>query len=324
MDTFLQMDMKGRQFSVLIAAAALEDRVAMRDALSRDPAIHYVVIEAESGFRALDLRRAREPDCLILDHDLPDLSTLEALKKLSAEGGAPACAVVALVGEGDERLAVEAVESGAHSCLEKNRAKGEELLRAVSDAIEKAERRRVAEREPMTVGSARVAVKAAAATGSAAGARPERADHKRAEEQLRLLKTAIEQSNESVMIMTAQPDPPGPRIVYVNSAFTKMTGYTREEVIGKTPRILDGPKTDRAVLDQLRKDCAAGKVFHGETIKYRKDGSEFYLEWTAGPVGHDPYPGNEIGNGNDSDLCRTRYIPDFAGPSIQPEKTSRR
>src|SRR5262245_59599677 len=63
-----------------------------------------------------------------------------------------------------------------------------------------------------------------------------------------------------------------------------MTGYTFEEVIGKTPRILAGPKTDRAVLDRLRKDCSAGKVFHGETIKYRKDGSEFHLEWTAGPV----------------------------------------
>jgi PAS domain S-box-containing protein len=99
-----------------------------------------------------------------------------------------------------------------------------------------------------------------------------------------LLKSALEQSNESVMIMTAQLDPPGQRIVYVNSAFTKMTGYAREEVIGKTPRIMDGPKTDRAVLDQLRKDCAAGKVFHGETIKYRKNGSEFHLEWTAGPV----------------------------------------
>src|SRR5262247_3675285 len=108
---------------------------------------------------------------------------------------------------------------------------------------------------------------------------PPRADHEQAEEQLRLLKTAIEQSKESVMIMTAQLDPPGPRVLYINSAFTKMTGYAPEEVIGKTPRILDGPKTDPAVLDRLRKECAAGKVFHGETIKYRKDGSEFHLEW---------------------------------------------
>src|SRR5215510_530068 len=277
--------MKKRPIIVLIAAAAPEDRSAMRDALARDPADCYVVIEAESGFRALELRRAQRPDCLILDHDLPDLPALEALKKLSAEEGATACAVVMLVSSGDMRLAVEAMESGAHCWLEKNRASGEELLRAVSDAFEEAERRRwVAEHGRTTVGAERLAAKAAVATGSAAGSRPERADHTRAEEQLRLLKTAIEQSSESVMIMTAQLDPPGPRILYINSAFTKMTGYAPEEVIGKTPRILDGPKTDPAVLDRLRKECAAGKVFHGETIKYRKDGSEFHLEWTAGPV----------------------------------------
>jgi CheY-like chemotaxis protein len=77
--------MKERQLSVLIAAAAPEDRAAIHDALSRDPAIHYVAIDAESGRRALELRRAQRPYCLILDHDLPDLSTLEALKKLATE-----------------------------------------------------------------------------------------------------------------------------------------------------------------------------------------------------------------------------------------------
>ena len=103
--------MKERLITVLIAVAAPEDRAAMRNALSRDPADRYMVIEAESGFRALELRRARKPDCLILDHDLPDLSALEALKKLAAEEGAPTCAVVALVSEGDVRLAAEAMES---------------------------------------------------------------------------------------------------------------------------------------------------------------------------------------------------------------------
>jgi K+-sensing histidine kinase KdpD/CheY-like chemotaxis protein len=143
--------MKEQQFSVLIAAAAPEVRTAIHDALSRDPAIYYVAIDAESGLRALELRSARRPDCLILDHDLPDLSTLEALKKLAAEERAPACAVVVLVGAGDVRLATEAIESGAHCCLEKNRATGEELLHAVSQAIEKAERqRRFAEREQLT------------------------------------------------------------------------------------------------------------------------------------------------------------------------------
>src|SRR5215510_4238281 len=84
--------------------------------------------------------------------------------------------------------------------------------------------------------------------------------------------------------MTTRSDLPGSEIVYVNPAFTKMTGYALEEAIGKTPHILQGPKTDRSVLVQLCKDCAEGKVFHGETVNYRKDCSEFHLEWTAGPV----------------------------------------
>src|SRR5262245_18041883 len=126
--------------------------------------------------------------------------------------------------------------------------------------------------------------RAGAGSRRAVVTRQETAIHNQAEAQLRLLKTAIEQSNESVIIMTAQLDPPGPHIVYVSPAFTKMTGYAPEEVIGKSPHVLQGPKTDPSVLVQLCKDCAEGKVFHGETVNYRKDGSEFHLDWTAGPV----------------------------------------
>src|SRR6516164_2303217 len=97
-------------------------------------------------------------------------------------------------------------------------------------------------------------------------------------EQLRLLTTAVEQSTESVLITTAQLDLPGPQIVYVNPAFTRMTGYIFEEVVGKTPRILQGPKTDPSILSQLRSDCAAGKSSHGEVINYRKDGSELNVQ----------------------------------------------
>ncbi len=71
---------------------------------------------------------------------------------------------------------------------------------------------------------------------------------KRAEETLRLLNSAVLQSRESILITDAELDLPGPRIVFVNPAFTKMTGYTAEEVIGKTPRILQGSRTDKAVI----------------------------------------------------------------------------
>src|SRR5262249_42820758 len=81
-------------------------------------------------------------------------------------------------------------------------------------------------------------IRAGGGPGSRRGAGPgsENVFHNLAEVQLRLLKPAIEQSNESIIIMSAQLDPPGPQIVYVNPAFTKMTGYAPEDVIGKTPR----------------------------------------------------------------------------------------
>ena len=141
-----------------------------------------------------------------------------------------------------------------------------------SSAIKNAEQRRALAREPELIDQRMVV------------SQPENAFDDQAEEQLRLLRTAIEQSNESVIIMTALPDPPGPEIVYVNPAFTKMTGYAPEDVIGKTPHILQGPETDCSVLRRLCEACATGEVFHGETINYRKDRSEIYLEWTAGPV----------------------------------------
>ncbi|HKQ78043.1 MAG TPA: PAS domain S-box protein [Blastocatellia bacterium] len=277
--------MKERQFTVLIAASGQEDLAAIRETLTRDPSARYAVIEAEDGARALELRRERMPDCVIIDRNLADIAALEALKKLAAGDESRACGIVMLIDEGDARLAVEAMKSGAHDCLEKSRARGEELLRAVSYAIGKAERqRRGAESERLAADEARQVAKAAAAIGSAAGSRPERVDHKRADEQLRLLKAAIEQSSESVFITTSQLDWPGPQIVYVNSAFTKMTGYAFEDVVGKSPRILQGPKTDLAVIERLCKNCEEGRTFFGEAINYRKDGSEFYVEWSIGPV----------------------------------------
>jgi PAS domain S-box-containing protein len=305
---FFAFYMKERQLTVVIADGAPEDRADLQDALSRDPVARYVVIEADSGARAIELCRERSPDCLILNHDLPDLSGLDVLKKLAAEDGSPACAVVVLVGAGDARLAVEAMMSGARVCLEKHRDSGKELRRVVSQSIEMTEQRRrdaARERElieknrALEVNLTALRLEGAASAEGAeawqvarAGAgptrpvvlRPEKGIHDQAEVQLRLLKTAIEQSNESIIIATAQLDPPGPEVVYANSAFTKMTGYALEEVIGKTPHILQGPKTDSFMLSQLCKECAAGKVFRGETINYRKDRSEVHMEWTAGPV----------------------------------------
>jgi diguanylate cyclase (GGDEF)-like protein/PAS domain S-box-containing protein len=106
----------------------------------------------------------------------------------------------------------------------------------------------------------------------------------RTEEKLRLLNSAVMQSKEAILITDAQLDLPGPRIVFANPAFTRLTGYGTEEVIGKTPRILQGPRTDRQVIDRLRRQLARGEVFDGEAVNYRKDGSAYDQEWQIAPI----------------------------------------
>lgn len=104
-------------------------------------------------------------------------------------------------------------------------------------------------------------------------------------ERLRLLSQSVAQSTEAVLITKAENvDPPGPEIVYANRAFEDMTGYTLEEIQGQTPRILQGPATDRATLDSLRTALEAGEPWEGETINYRKDGTLYQVRWKVAPV----------------------------------------
>ena len=100
----------------------------------------------------------------------------------------------------------------------------------------------------------------------------------------RVLIAALEETSSPVCITTADLDAPGPTIVYVNPAYSQMTRRDRADVIGRSPRIMQGPLTDRSVLDRLRDDLSAGRPFSGETINYRADGEPFHIAWSIDPV----------------------------------------
>ncbi|MGM0768903.1 MAG: sensor domain-containing diguanylate cyclase [Pseudomonadota bacterium] len=95
---------------------------------------------------------------------------------------------------------------------------------------------------------------------------------------------AISQAYNAVLITTADLDLPGPEIVYVNPALCEQTGYTEDELIGQTPRILQGAATDQAVLERLRASLPQGKYFEGEAVNYRKDGTPYLVHWNISPV----------------------------------------
>ncbi|MEI6506768.1 MAG: PAS domain S-box protein, partial [Planctomycetota bacterium] len=88
----------------------------------------------------------------------------------------------------------------------------------------------------------------------------------------------------NAMVITDADFDGGPFIQRCNPAFCAMTGYTEEELIGRSLRILQGPDTDRKVIDQLNRKIRAGEFFEGSTVNYRKDGVAYVVQWNISPV----------------------------------------
>ncbi|OYY51016.1 MAG: GGDEF domain-containing protein [Polaromonas sp. 35-63-240] len=108
---------------------------------------------------------------------------------------------------------------------------------------------------------------------------------RRSQEQLLLLQTSISRLNDLVLITEAGSiDEPGPRIVFVNDAFEKHTGYSRGEVLGKAPRMLQGPLTQRAELDRIREALTQAQPVRAELVNYKKDGTLYWIELEIVPV----------------------------------------
>ena len=102
---------------------------------------------------------------------------------------------------------------------------------------------------------------------------------------LRLLESVVVNANDGVMITEADPiEDLGPRIQYVNPAFTRLSGYRPEEVLGKTPRIMQGPETDKEALLKIKCALRERRTIEVELLNYRKDGSTFWVAVSISPV----------------------------------------
>uniref|UniRef100_UPI0030EE8C5C PAS domain S-box protein n=1 Tax=Emticicia oligotrophica TaxID=312279 RepID=UPI0030EE8C5C len=108
------------------------------------------------------------------------------------------------------------------------------------------------------------------------------------EQQLKLFESVVINANDAILITEPEPfDEPGPKIMYANKAFTKMTGYEVEEIIGKTPRILQGPKSDFKELARLSQALRKWESCEVTTINYKKNGEEFWVNFTVTPVANE-------------------------------------
>jgi len=110
-------------------------------------------------------------------------------------------------------------------------------------------------------------------------------ERKKSEQRMRLLEAAVSRLNDMVLITEADPlSEPGPRIVFVNDAFSKLTGYTRDEAIGRSPRMLQGPGTDLVTLSRIGDALAHRQPVRAELLNYTKEGEELWLDIDIVPI----------------------------------------
>jgi PAS domain S-box-containing protein len=105
------------------------------------------------------------------------------------------------------------------------------------------------------------------------------------EHRLKLLESVITNTSDAVIITEVDSiDDTDQKIIYINDAFTKMTGYTREEMIGKKPKLLQGAKTSRAELNRLKKSIQKSEACEIEIVNYKKNGEAFWNNIAISPV----------------------------------------
>jgi PAS domain S-box-containing protein len=102
---------------------------------------------------------------------------------------------------------------------------------------------------------------------------------------LRLLEAAVVHARDALVILEPHPRPGrGRAVVYANDAFCRLTGYTRDEVLGRSLHFLRGPESDQKTLDAIRAALDEQRPLRIELRNYRKDGSEFWVDLNLVPI----------------------------------------
>ncbi len=98
------------------------------------------------------------------------------------------------------------------------------------------------------------------------------------------LAQVVAAARDIILVTAADLDRPGPTIVYVNPAFTTLTGYAAEEVLGRSPRILQGPGTDLETLRRVAEDLSAGREARATVLNYTRSGEPYHIEMYIVPL----------------------------------------
>ena len=222
----------------------------------------FALTHAARMDQALALLSSESFDGVLLDLSLPDSSGTETLTRVRSE--APGLPIIVLTGLDDENLGRQLIQQGAQDYLVKGETEPKLLVRSL---------RYSAKRKHMEAELRR----ANAELDNRVAERTRELE--RANIELRQLSQAVEQSPASILITDTEGD-----ITYVNPAFTHVSGYTREEVIGNNPRILKSGRTAPEVYEELWQTITSGREWRGELENKKRNGELLWEMTSISPI----------------------------------------
>lgn len=230
---------------VLLVGDKEEDFFLIRDILQQTRSTFAAELDhAHSLEEAAVMLRQKPYGLVLFEHETGDAEAVHMLAELLHAG--VSVPFLLLTEDADEKTVAETIEAGVWNCVAKSRLDGATLVRTI--------------RSTLAVHSIQQ-------------------EQQSAEESLRKLSRAVEQSADTVVVTNCHGI-----IEYVNPAFEALTGYSRDEVCGKTPRILKSGEQGPEVYQEMWKTILAGNVYRGILVNRKKNGELYSVEESISPV----------------------------------------
>ena len=231
--------------SILLVGEKEEDFFLIRDILSRTRrTLPSELDHAHTLGEAQKLLRQKPYGLILFEHETGDAEAVRLLSEFLHEG--VTIPFIVLTEDANEQTVAGIIEEGNWNCLAKSQLDGATLIRTMRCTL------------------------------ALHGLKEEKLA---AEELLRKLSRAVEQSADTVVITDREGN-----IEYVNPAFERLTGYKRDQVLGLNPRILKSGEQGREVYEEIWNMIIAGQVYRGILVNRKKNGELYHIEQSISPV----------------------------------------
>jgi PAS domain S-box-containing protein len=230
---------------VLLVGEREEDFFLVREILERNRSLLVAELEhARSLDEARVLLQQRPYGLVLFEHEAGDAESVHLVAEFLHAG--VSIPFILLTEDADEKTLAEILDSGTWNCVAKSQLDGATLVRTIRGTL---------------------------------ALHSLQQEQQSAQELLRKLSRAVEQSADTVLITDRNG-----MIEYVNPAFETLTAYTRSEVCGKTPRILKSGEQCCETYQEMWKTLLAGNVYRGILVNRKKNGDPYYIEESISPI----------------------------------------